>query len=79
MRPIKSAPTKRSSGLATLPSEARLFTLFSHFAAALVANMSTCWRGFGGRLVNFAPLKFFLFSCGAKLGEFRPIVPAQVV
>jgi hypothetical protein len=35
--------------------------------------------GFGDRLMNFAPLKFFLFSCGAKLGQFRPTLTAQVV
>jgi hypothetical protein len=32
----------------------------------------------GDRLI-FAPLKFFSFSRGAKFGEFRPTVPAQVV
>jgi hypothetical protein len=27
----------------------------------------------------FAPPKFFSFSRGAKFGEFRPTLPAQVV
>jgi hypothetical protein len=32
-----------------------------------------------GQVFEFRPSKFFLFSGGAKFGEFRPGAPAQVV
>jgi hypothetical protein len=35
--------------------------------------------GDGVKILIFAPLKFFLFSGGAKFGEFRLTSPAQVV
>jgi hypothetical protein len=35
--------------------------------------------GVGVKILIFAPLKFFLFSREAKLGDFRPTLPAQVV
>ena len=43
---------------------------------AVAPNRSS---GFVGLVHDFAPLNFFLFCGGAKFGEFRLTLPAQVV